>query len=196
MSTPWKGIVGHGFTPTEFETYVRGLSFVRWRPNFVVLHNTAVPTIAQWHEHSGLKRMRGLEDYYRNLGWPAGPHLFIADDLIWVFTPLTTAGVHSPSWNRVAWGVEMVGDYAKESFQTGAGQKVRDNTVSAMATLHAAIGLDSHSLKLHKEDPLTTHNCPGKKVVKADMIRRVHDEIVARHNGEHHPGEVGAEFDG
>ena len=24
-----------------------------------------------------------------------GPHLFVADDLIWVFTPLPTPGIHS-----------------------------------------------------------------------------------------------------
>ena len=67
--------------------------------------------------------------HYRN-----PPHLFVADDLIWVFTPLTVAGVHSPSWNDVAWGVEMVGEYDIETF----GDAVRDNTVSALAALHRA----------------------------------------------------------
>jgi hypothetical protein len=193
MAKAWKGIVGHGFTLEEFESYVRGLNFGRWRPNFVVLHNTAVPTISQWHQHTGIERMHGLEGYYRGQGWEAGPHLFIADDLIWVFTPLTTPGVHSPSWNRISWGVEMVGDYAKEAFATGAGEKVRDNTVGALAILHAAIGLDSHTLKLHKEDPNTTHDCPGKRVDKADIIQRIHDRLIEMHGGDHAPGLAGAQ---
>ena len=44
--------------------------------------------------------MRNLEAYYRDeQDWSAGPHLFVADDLIWVFTPLRTSWVHSPSWD-------------------------------------------------------------------------------------------------
>ncbi|HEV2715317.1 MAG TPA: hypothetical protein VGU64_08645, partial [Terriglobales bacterium] len=72
-------------------------------------------TFADWHKHSGEERMRALERYYRDENhWSGGPHLFVADDLMWVFTPLNVPGVHSPSWNRVAWGVELVGDYDKE----------------------------------------------------------------------------------
>ena len=186
----WKGIVGHGFTPDEFENYVASLTFGAWRPQFVVLHNTAAPKLSEWHSVSGEKRMQGLTHWYRdNMGWSAGPHLFVADDLIWVFTPLTTSGVHSPSWNHLSWGVEMVGDYSAEAFD----HRVRDNAVAALATLHAAMGLDSHTLRFHREDPKTTHKgCPGKNVDKADIIQRVHDLIVERTNGEHtedRPGE-------
>jgi hypothetical protein len=49
----WKGIAGRGFTADEFATYVSGLSFVSWRPSFVVLHNRAVPTFAQWQSVPG-----------------------------------------------------------------------------------------------------------------------------------------------
>jgi len=81
MST-WKGIVGQGFTPNKFATYVGGLSFTAWRPSFVVLHNTAAPTFAQWHSVSGKQRMQNLQSYYRDTQkWSGGPHLFIADDL-------------------------------------------------------------------------------------------------------------------
>ena len=91
--------------------------------------------------------MRNLENFYQNVQkWSAGPHLFVADDLIWVFTPLNVSGVHSPSWNGISWGVEMVGDYAVEPFDPA----VRDNTLSALATLHAALGLNPDTLRLHK----------------------------------------------
>jgi hypothetical protein len=184
MAGPWKGIVGKGFKPQEFEAYVAGLSFAVWRPQFVVLHNTAAPTLAQWHSISGEQRMRNLSDFYQNVQkWSAGPHLFVADDLIWAFTPLTMPGVHSPSWNSIAWGVEMVGDYNAEPFA----DTVRDNVVSALTTLHAVVGLDPASLKLHKEDPRTTHDCPGRNVSKADIIARVQDALAGRAQGEHSP---------
>jgi hypothetical protein len=190
MST-WKGIVGRSFRPSEFDDYVRDLVIGDWKPIFVVLHNTSEPRLAQWHSTPGDQRMRNLEEYYRNpdpsshkAAWSAGPHLFIADDLIWVFTPLITSGVHSPSWNAISWGVEMVGEYDEEPFD----DRVRDNTVAALATLHAKLGLDPNGMRFHKEDPKTTHkDCPGKNVSKSDVIGRVIDRIPILHVGEHPP---------
>jgi hypothetical protein len=63
---------------------------------------------------------------------------------------------------------------------------VRDNSVSALATLHALAGLDPAALRLHREDPKTTHRgCPGAKVSKADVIGRVQEEMARRNGGEH-----------
>ena len=178
----WKGIVGKGFRPDEFKDYVAGLSFATWRPSFVVLHNTAVPTFAQWHQVPGETRMENLQRYYRDIqGWSAGPHLFVADDLVWVFTPLTVPGVHSPSWNSVSWGVELVGDYSKEELTPA----VRSNAISALATLHGSLGLTPSTLRLHREDPLTTHLCPGNIVSKSDVIALVTAELVTTFPGEH-----------
>jgi hypothetical protein len=164
----WKGIVGKSFTAQAFDDYMASLTLVSWRPQFVVLHNTADPTFAHWHDVPGDSRMRGLQDYYRDQQhWSAGPHLFVADDAIWVFTALTTSGVHSPSWNEVSWGVEVVGDYSVETLSDA----VKQNAVSALATLHSAGNIDPTTLRLHKEDPLTTHKgCPGTNIVKADVI--------------------------
>ena len=178
----WKGIVGRGFDQDEFRDYVGGLSFAAWRPSFVVLHNTAVPTFAQWHNVPGETRMQNLQSYYRDTqGWSGGPHLFIADDLIWAFTPLTVPGVHSPSWNSVSWGVELVGDYSKELLTPA----VKSNAISALATLHGAVGLDPSTLRLHREDPRTTHICPGNNVSKADVILLVTAALGDVFAGEH-----------
>jgi len=180
----WKGIVGKGFTAADFQTYVAGLTFNLWRPSFVVLHNTAVPTFAQWHNVSGDTRMQNLQIFYRDTQqWSAGPHLFVADDLIWVFTPLTTPGVHSPSWNSVSWGVEMVGDYSVESMTP----QLQANAVSALATLHGALGLDPAGLRLHREDPKTTHLCPGNLVSKDLFINNVKAQLTNDFPGEHPP---------
>ena len=182
----WKGIVNRSFTPNDFVTYVAGLQFGAWRPQFVVVHNTASPTLAQWHTAPGETRMRNLESFYRDKQqWSAGPHLFVADDLIWAFTPLTTSGVHSPSWNSIAWGMEMVGDYETEAFTSGPGARVRANAISALATLHGSAGLDPQTIRFHYEDPKTTHKCPGKNVVKGELIAAVVDELHRRQSGDH-----------
>lgn len=183
----WKGIVGASFTPDQFDNYCHKLHWTAWRPTFIVLHNTAIPTLAQRPKGLTAKHIKSLEEYYRDKQkWSAGPHLFIDDLQIWIFTPLTVSGTHSPSWNKVALGIEMLGDFNEESFQDGRGLQVRKNAVAALATLSAVLGLDPTSMKLHREDPLTTHKgCPGSGVVKSEIIKEVQDLIVVRHAGEH-----------
>ncbi|MBN9383487.1 MAG: N-acetylmuramoyl-L-alanine amidase [Chitinophagaceae bacterium] len=182
----WKPIVGLSFTTDAFDTYCHSLTWNAWRPSFIVLHNTAEPNLADRPNGFTQQSMKGFVEYYRDeQHWSAGPHLFIDDRKIWVFTPLTMSGVHSPSWNKLALGVEMLGNYATEPFNSGRGAAVRDNAVAAIATLSAVLGLDPATMKLHKEDPLTTHVCPGKNVKKPAVIQAVKDLLVARHPGEH-----------
>lgn len=182
----WKGIVGTSFMPDEFDNYCHTLQWNAWRPSFIVLHNTATPSLAQRPNGLTKQHIQNLESFYRDTqGWKAGPHLFIDDKQIWVFTPLTVSGTHSPSWNKVALGVEMLGDYEREAFDSGRGLEVRQNTVAALATLCAILGIDSHTMRIHREDPLTTHACPDKNVRKLVVIQEVHDLMVARHPGEH-----------
>lgn len=170
----WKEIVGRSFDRAGFEAYCKTLSWPGWRPSFIVLHNTAVPSLAMRPAGLTAQHIKNLVSFYRDTQkWSAGPHLFVDDKQIWVFTPLTTSGVHSPSWNKVAFGIEMLGDYATEPFDSGRGAAVRKNAVSAMASLSEVLGLDPDKMRLHKEDPATTHNCPGAKVSKAEVIAEV-----------------------
>lgn len=182
----WKGIVGISHSPADFDNYCHQLQWTAWRPSFIVLHNTAIPSLAQRANGLTQQHIKDLERFYRDTqGWSGGPHLFIDDKQIWVFTPLTLSGTHSPSWNKVALGIEMLGDYEKEGFDSGRGLKVRRNAVAAMATLSAILGLDPHTMRLHREDPLTTHACPGKNVRKLEIIQEVQDLLISRHAGEH-----------
>lgn len=190
------------FTQEKFRKYVATLQWLRWRPSLIVLHNTALPTLAQWHETEakdkaagrvpGITRINGLENYFKNdQHWSGCPHLFIADDFIWEMNRLTDPGVHSPSWNGVAIGIEMIADFAKEDDDSGAGLIVRNNTIFATALLCSTLGLDPHThVKLHKEDPKTTHDCPG-----ADFARdrqAVIDAIAAlMDGGEHSDSDIG-----
>jgi N-acetylmuramoyl-L-alanine amidase CwlA len=182
----WKGIVGLSYSTDEFDSYCHALSWPAWRPSFIVLHNTALPSLAQRPNGFTKQHILNLEKYYRDeKGWSAGPHLFVDDKQIWVFTPLNVSGVHSPSWNKIALGVEMLGDYDKDEFDSGRGLKVQQNAVAAFATLSAVLGLDPDTIRRHKEDPATTHACPGKKVIKNKFIQAVKDLMAERHGGEH-----------
>lgn len=171
----WTPIVGRGFSAYDFDGYVKSLSLEVWKPAFVVVHNTFSPNASNWHDKSGGEQIREFQHDYRDLkGWHAGPHIFIADDLIWAFTPLTVPGVHSPSWNQVAWGVETVGDWDVEQLSPGT----QENLIAALATLHQAAGLDPAGMRFHHEDPLTTHkNCPGANLVKEQLVGWVQDRI-------------------
>ncbi len=185
----WKGIVGIAHAPDAFDSYCHSLSWTQWRPSFVALHNTGAPSLAQRPNGFTQQHMANFVTFYRDTRkWSAGPHLFVDDKQIWVFTPLTVSGVHSPSWNKIALGVEMLGNYETDAFEKGRGKLVRDNTVAAIATLSAVLGLDPDAMRLHKEDPATTHACPGKNVDKAKMIQAVKDLMAKRHAGDHAPG--------
>jgi hypothetical protein len=173
----WKMIVGRGFNSEEFQEYVSKIDFSETFAKFVVVHNTSVPTLGQWHSVDPLSRMRGFTYYYRDqMKWSAGPHLFVADDKIWVFTPLTKTGVHSPSWNNRSFGVEIVLDGEAEPFT----EPQKSLAISAITTLHVAAKLNPDMLKFHHEDPLTTHKCPGKNIVKPDVVAAVKAEIAKR----------------
>jgi N-acetylmuramoyl-L-alanine amidase. len=182
----WKPIVGLSFNAAQFDNYCHSLQWVAWRPSFIVLHNTGTPNLDQRPNGFTQKHMENFVAFYRDQqGWSAGPHLFIDDKKIWVFTPLTMSGVHSPSWNKQALGIEMLGDYSKDSFKTNRGLAVRQNAVAAMSTLCAVLGFDPATIKLHKEDPGTTHDCPGKNVKKDEVIAEVQALIQSRHGGGH-----------
>lgn len=176
-------IVARSFTPVQFAAYVKELNLPAcgWQGQFCVLHNTSVPSLAQRPNGFSHDNMLALADYYSGLNWSHGPHLFIDDHFIWAFSPLTAPGVHSPSWNKISYGIEQLGEYDTEPYGEGVrGSAVRANAVAAMAVICHSVGIDSGTMHLHKEDVATTHkNCPGKNCssTKQDIIQRVHHYI-------------------
>lgn len=201
--------VKRGFTQEAFRDYLDTLIPRQWKPNKIVWHNTAAPSLTQWLKSAkedadawkipGSTRIANLERYFRtDNGWSGCPHLFIAPDLIWVMNPLTYPGVHSPSWNSSSIGIEMIGDFSREDDDSGAGLRVKNNTIFATALLCEFYGLDAiagnvdprtriatGTIFLHKQDPRTTHNCPGKDVAvdKFEMIQGVSSLMSG---GDHH----------
>lgn len=176
----WSNFDGTAYTREEFAAHVAGVKWTTWKPKGITLHNTAAPTLAQWAESGPAHdaRIRNLQHYYETeLGWHSGPHLFISRNYINGFSNLLAKGVHSRCFNATHIGIEMVGDYDREPFNDGDGAKVRDNAVFAMAVLFRAIGVAPEMLTFHRECKQDNHACPGRLVVKADVITRVKAQI-------------------
>lgn len=181
----WTPIIGTPHTLPQLQKLIDDMVFDKWRPNGMVVHNTGAPTLKQWHQVSGEARMRNLTHYFRDQrGWSSAPHAFVADDVIWPFTPFNRPGTHSPSWNGTKLGIEMVGDFSTEDDDSGAGLRVKMNTVALFGMLHMKLGLNPDSILLHKEDPRTTHDCPGKNFDKREFIDLVKDWM--NHAGDFH----------
>jgi len=157
-------IVGERFNTADFAAYALStIGKADWRGQFIVLHNTESPSLAERPDGFDRRTIDNLQSYYESLGWHAGPHLFVDQNGIWVFSPLDAPGVHSPSWNRVSYGVEQLGDYDIDEYLTGDGAKVRSNAISAIAAICHAASIQTDTLRLHRMDPKTDHkHCPGK----------------------------------
>lgn len=173
----WANFDGKAYSQDQFRTKIASLTWNQgWTPEGITLHNTAAPNLAQWAESGSAHdaRIRNLENYYESeLGWHAGPHLFISRNWINGFSNILKTGVHSRCWNATRFGVEMVGDYNVEPFNSGDGAKVRDNAVFAVAVLNNKFGFDPAAITFHKECLRDNHDCPGRLVVKADFITLV-----------------------
>lgn len=176
----WANFDRTAYTRDAFRAHVTALKWTSWKPNGITLHNTSAPTLAQWAE-SGPKhdaRITNLQSYYEGMGWHAGPHLFVSRNFINGFSDLTKSGVHSRCWNSTRIGIEMVGDFDSEAFDSGDGAMVRDNAVFAMAVLNLKLGLAPDGLVFHRECKQDNHACPGKLVDKQAVIARVKAKMV------------------
>ena len=168
-------IVGRVMTSDEFVHYVEGLDFEPPLPKRIFLHHTWRPTRDQWR---GMGSILAMKDYYeRQLweddqgrlheGWTAGPHLFIADDGIWLFSDLRWDGIGVYGHNQRSRHVEMVGNYDSQ-LPSGA---TLENTIVALGVLHERLGLDIERLNFHRD--FSTKSCPGWAVHKSWIIPRV-----------------------
>lgn len=178
------------FTPAEFTADFNALDFSKasWSPRMFVLHNTGRPTLRQWFSGGTTpeQRLANLAVYYKGLHWHSGPHWFIAPDAIWEFCDPMQDGVHCSCANHVAFGCEMVGDYATEAFDTGPGAQVRDNTVHVIATVFTHFGwspdpllLWKQGLAFHHDCKRDRHDCPGKNVDRSDVVTRVRKAMIS-----------------
>ena len=170
----------------EFRDMLKGVHLGAWHPLFPTLHNTGVPSLAQWLAYGPTPQERwgaSLNSYYKGLGWHAGPHLVVCPDYVWVLCDLTKPGVSVSCWNSETFGIEMVGNYevGGDDFTIGEGAKVRDNAAAVLAILNEKFDwgdLGDHQvgvrgLHFHRECVKDHHSCPGSRVLWDDMIARI-----------------------
>ncbi len=132
--------IGKALTLPQFADYIEAYNFGSIPPEWVVLHHTAIPA-ASWAPYGeparfwdvgeqGMgeqsiqdkrkRRLDGIMRYYRDtLKWDRGPHLFVDERWIWLFTPLYEVGIHAAQGNsnnlggrlHYSIGLEVVGCY-------------------------------------------------------------------------------------
>ena len=168
-------IDGRVMTADEFVRYVENLDLPPPLPTRVFLHHTWRPTPDSWR---GLDSIMAMKAYYERLvwedmdgrlqeGWTAGPHLFVAEDGIWLFSDLRYDGVGVYGHNYRSRHLEMVGNYDAQ-LPSGA---ILENTIATLGILHERLGLDVGKLDFHRD--YSNKSCPGWAVQKEWIIPQV-----------------------
>lgn len=192
--------IGKALTLPQFADYIEAYNFGSIPPEWVVLHHTAIPA-ASWAPYGdpaqywdvgeqGLgeqsiqdkrrRRLDGIMRYYRDtLGWDRGPHLFIDERWIWLFTPLYEVGIHAASGNsnnlggqlHYSIGLEAVGYYEHVAWP----QAVEQLVGGAVALLQRKLKTFDISYKVgpggmcaHRD--YNKPACPGAKITPAYYI--------------------------
>jgi hypothetical protein len=181
--------IGLGMSVAKFEEYVTSYDFGKYKPTFVVLHHTIMPDTQQARFLGGvwdaddysrsepevyahrLKHLGAIKTYYEteHPDWPAGPHLFVDDRYVWLFSPMNAPGVHAMEGNgrprSYSIGIEVVGYYEHVTWP----EDVADNVRRVVLALQAQ--LKTFEL-VHKKGPggISAHRdynkpeCPGAKI--------------------------------
>lgn len=182
-------IDGRQLTIPECQAHIDAIELRPWRASGIVIHNTAAPTLKQWASTPIAQRIQNLRGYYEGLGWRSGPHFFVDPNPngIIPFTPMNMKGTHSPSFNGTHIGIECVGDYDRESDELGPGQEVKKHLIALIGMICGRLGIEpsNATIRMHKDDPRTTHDCPGRNLYEdREQIIQAAREWMG-HGGEH-----------
>ncbi len=144
-------------TLPEFQNYVHDFNFGPKLPDKLVIHHTWRPTKVQWQ---GKRTMLGLKRFYEGKGWKAGPHLFVAEDGLWLFSPMNHDGVHAGKLNRLSIGIEVVGDYDRELWSGNT----KNLALGGIKCLMSRLAIGGPNLFFHRD--VSPKTCPGKAITK------------------------------
>ena len=184
--------VGKVWTPVSLAEQLSLTNASDWCSK-ITFHHTAIPSLAQRPLGFKLEHLQNLQHYYQTeLHWSAGPHLFVDEEHLWGMTPFDQCGVHAKAFNRVAIGIEVLGDYDTEDPLVGRGLACWKNAAAAGRALLTWLGkpISEDSVTFHREDPDAHKTCPGKKVSKAWILQlmgaepaRIPDRLQVAHDG-------------
>ncbi|MBU0727229.1 N-acetylmuramoyl-L-alanine amidase [Patescibacteria group bacterium] len=141
----------------EFEDYLSSYYFGAQPANKLVIHHTWRPTKEQWQ---GQISINGLKSYYEGKGWSAGPHIFVAEDGIWLFSPMRKDGIHAGALNHLSIGIEIVGDYDNEKWEG----KTKYNALGTIKALMFYLHLENKDILFHRD--ASPKSCPGWAITK------------------------------
>lgn len=157
-------IINRCLTLREFEDYVAAYNFGTEPANKLVLHHTWRPTKEGW---ARTRTMEGVKKYYEGKGWTAGPHLFVAEDGIWLFSPMRKDGIHAGELNHRSIGIEVVGDYDGEPW---SGQ-TKENALGVIRVLMKHLDIDAAHLFFHSD--VSPKSCPGKVITREWLFQEL-----------------------
>ena len=157
-------IINQRLSLDEFRAYVKAYNFGTLPANKIVVHHTWRPTKEQW---GGQRSILGLKSYYEGKGWPAGPHLFVAEDGIWLFSPMRQNGIHAGNLNDRSIGIEVVGDYDQ---QVWSGQ-TKNNALGVINSLKERLGVTNDRIYFHRD--VSSKSCPGHAITKEWLFKEL-----------------------
>ncbi|OGH90754.1 MAG: hypothetical protein A2507_00915 [Candidatus Magasanikbacteria bacterium RIFOXYD12_FULL_33_17] len=150
-------IVNQKLNRSQFTSYANSKNYGSLPPNKLVIHHTWSPSKEEWN---GQNTVLGLKHYYEGLGWSAGPHLFVAEDGIWLFSDMSRDGIHAGSGNHLSIGIEVVGDYDN---QVWCGE-TKTNTLHSINTLLKKLNIPDSEIHFHRD--YSKKSCPGNAITK------------------------------
>jgi hypothetical protein len=160
--------VGKVWDVSGFRDFLRGQE-IGWAQG-VTLHHTAAPSLAQRPQGFKIQHMRNLQHFYQTqLGWSAGPHLFVDEDQVFGLSGLHRRGVHAKSFNRTHIGIEVLGNYDSEDPTEGRGLQCWTTAAAAVSALLERLGKGISAVNFHRDDPRTSKTCPGR-LVERDWV--------------------------
>ena len=162
-------IVNKKLSIKEFEKYVAKKDFGTLPPTFLVIHHTYRPTVKTWN---GSRTIQGLKTFYEAKGWSAGPHLFIAEDGIWLFTDMYDVGIHAGTGNGTlksgySIGIEVVGNYDNKVWSG----KTKENTLAVVKALQGRLNITKEEIHFHRD--YSAKSCPGHAITKKWLFNQL-----------------------
>ena len=165
------------FDRAGFAEYVRDLAWHDPKPHRLFLHHTWKPTKAEWR---GMATMDAMHRYYRQqvwydaygrkqIGWTVFPHLFVAEDGIWLMNDLRVDGAGVAGHNRGALHCELIGDYDRE---LPSGEALA-NMVVVLNTLLDVLAI--RTVEFHRD--FSTKSCPGRAITKEWLGEQLAGEL-------------------
>lgn len=161
-------------TLEQFEKYVQEKDFGTLPPTFLVIHHTWKPTKESWN---GKKTIDALDKYYRGLGWGGnGPHLFVAEDGIWLFTDMYDVGIHAGNGNGsltkgYSIGIEVVGNY---DYGTWEGE-TKKNALGVIRALRSQLKIPDSEIRFHREFN-NKKTCPGAAITHSWLMSQLNNK--------------------